>query len=439
MSIWASWGMARTRLYPPSVDPRFPELPPTPGGWSHTKFGGVLEVIARPMTLDANAKYRLLTAKRNRGGITLRGELLGKEILTKTQFEAKAGDFLISRRQIIHGACGIVPNDLDGAVVSNEYSTLRTRPGLLMEFFRHYVHSPYFQRTCFHSSHGVDVEKMIFKIDEWLAREFDAPPIREQKRIAAILSSVDDAIEATQAVIDQLQVVKKAMMAELLTRGLPGRHTKFKVTEIGQVPEEWEVVPLKELFHVQLGKMLNEAARESDGRSPYLANRNVQWGTVRLDDLNTMGFTESEREKFSLVIGDLLVCEGGEVGRTSIWRGELKNCFFQKAVQRLRRRTDRIVPEYVLYFMMMASANGLFLHLTGKSSIAHLTKEKLETVLVSVPPTEEQREIGQALGVMDTRLEAELENATSLRELKTALMSVLLTGDVRVIPDEDAA
>ncbi|WP_437765389.1 restriction endonuclease subunit S [Sorangium sp. So ce281] len=70
------------------------------------------------------------------------------------------------------------------------------------------------------------------------------PPLGEQRKIAAILCSVDGAIEATQTVIDQLQVVKKAMMAELLTRGLPGRHTRFRKTEIGEVPEEWKVVSL---------------------------------------------------------------------------------------------------------------------------------------------------------------------------------------------------
>ena len=63
------------------------------------------------------------------------------------------------------------------------------------------------------------------------------PPLPEQRKIAAILSSVDDAIEKTQAVIDQLQVVKRGLMQELLTRGLPGRHTQFKPTEIGNVPK----------------------------------------------------------------------------------------------------------------------------------------------------------------------------------------------------------
>ena len=74
------------------------------------------------------------------------------------------------------------------------------------------------------------------------------PPLPEQRKIAAILSSVDDAIEKTQAVIDQVQVVKRGLMQQLLTRGLPGRHTRFKQTEIGEIPEEWGIVPLEEFI-----------------------------------------------------------------------------------------------------------------------------------------------------------------------------------------------
>ena len=73
------------------------------------------------------------------------------------------------------------------------------------------------------------------------------PPLPEQRKIAAILSSVDDAIEKTRAVIDQVQVVKRGLMQELLTRGLPGRHKRFKQTEIGEIPEEWSCVSLGSL------------------------------------------------------------------------------------------------------------------------------------------------------------------------------------------------
>ena len=73
------------------------------------------------------------------------------------------------------------------------------------------------------------------------------PPLSEQRKIAAILSSMDDAIGKTQAVIDQVQVVKGGLMQELFTRGLPGRHTQFKQTEIGEIPEEWDLLPLAAL------------------------------------------------------------------------------------------------------------------------------------------------------------------------------------------------
>lgn len=255
--------MARTRLYPPSVDPGFPELPETPPGWRQTTFGEVLEVVERPVKLAPDKTYRLVNAKRSRGGITLRSELPGREILTKTQFEAKAGDFLISRRQIIHGACGVVPDDLDGAVVSNEYSTLKPRPALSLDFLRHYSHTPYFQRTCFHSSHGVDVEKMIFKIGEWLVRRIDLPPLQEQLKIASLLSSVDDALQSTRNVIGQLIVVRRALMSDLLTRGTPSRRAFKRLDEpwrlgrveagLQEIPEDWFLVPLSTLARLESG------------------------------------------------------------------------------------------------------------------------------------------------------------------------------------------
>ena len=82
---------------------------------------------------------------------------------------------------------------------------------------------------------------------------FSLPPLPEQRKIATILSSVDDAIEKTRAVIDQVQVVKRELMQELLTRGLPGRHTRFRQTEIGEIPEEWSLSPLPDAVFFQEG------------------------------------------------------------------------------------------------------------------------------------------------------------------------------------------
>ena len=119
----------------------------------------------------------------------------------KSQFRIEEGDFLISKRQIVHGACGTVPPDLGGAIVSNEYAVLRTRTTLDPRFLAYLSHSIHFQQNCFHSSIGVHIEKMIFKLERWLGLEFDIPPLPEQKKIAEILSTWDKAIETTEKLL----------------------------------------------------------------------------------------------------------------------------------------------------------------------------------------------------------------------------------------------
>lgn len=262
------------------------------------------------------------------------------------------------------------------------------------------------------------------------------PPLPEQRKIAAILSSVDETIETTEAVIAQLQVVKKAMMQELLTRGMPGRHTRFKQTEIGEIPEDWKVERIGRAFEIQLGKMLNEAARTGEVQLPYLANRHVQWGRVRLDDLPTMTFSPAERVKFSLRPGDLLVCEGGEVGRSALWRGELSECYFQKAVHRLRPVGGSVLPQFMLHYMRFAADLGLFSYLVGVSSIAHLTREKLATAVLPAPSLNEQLEISVALDAVDSRIDGEHQALAHIKGVKEGLSATLLSGDLRVTPDE---
>lgn len=180
-------------------------------------FGDAMEVVERPIELVDDLEYQLVTAKRSRGGVVARSRLLGRDVLTKTQFLIERDDFLMSNRQIIHGGCGIVPPALHGAVVSNEYSVLRPKSNLVLGYLSYLSHSIYFQQTCFHASVGVDVEKMIFDCERWLEFKIHLPPLHDQLQIAEILSSADDTIAATRAVFEQAQKLKSALMSELLT------------------------------------------------------------------------------------------------------------------------------------------------------------------------------------------------------------------------------
>jgi type I restriction enzyme S subunit len=163
---------------------------------------------------------------------------------------------------------------------------------------------------------------------------------------------------------------------------------------LGATPSHWAVSPVYARYHVQLGKMLDQSAVTGSDPAPYLRNQNIQWDRVDLNDLREMDFDPAERRKFALVVGDLLVCEGGDIGRTAMWRGELPECYFQKAVHRLRAfRPDQDEGRFLLYLMFAASKLGVFVAEGNRSTILHLTAEKLRRHRLPFPPIAEQREI----------------------------------------------
>lgn len=193
------------------------------------------------------------------------------------------------------------------------------------------------------------------------------------------------------------------------------------------LPQGWGLHQLGDLFEMQLGKMLSKEASSGPNRAAYLANRHVQWDRVVLNDLDAMSFSAAEREKFSLRDGDLLVCEGGEVGRTALWRGEAEKVFFQKAIHRLRPRDSAIEPRYMLRFMRRAADTGAFTDLSSQTSIAHLTREKLALLTVATPPLPEQRQIAAILDTLDDAIRKTEQIIAKLKQVKQGLLHDLLT------------
>ena len=192
-------------------------------------------------------------------------------------------------------------------------------------------------------------------------------------------------------------------------------------------PSRWSTESLGNLFTLQLGKMLNEDARSTHPKFPYLGNKDVQWGRFDFSDLREMHFNQKERQKFQLVPGDLLVCEGGEIGRTAIWTGEF-DCYYQKAIHRLRVRDPmEIEPRFVLHFMQFAATEGMFANLIAQSSIAHLTRTKLGRFIVPVPPLPEQRKIAAILSSVDDAVEKTQGIINQMQVVKHGLMQELLT------------
>ncbi|MDE0144706.1 MAG: restriction endonuclease subunit S [Nitrospira sp.] len=163
----------------------------------------------------------------------------------------------------------------------------------------------------------------------------------------------------------------------------------------------WPLKQVGELFDVQLGKMLSPKAKEGE-QLPYLANFNVQWGKFNLGNVKSMNFTESEKEKYALTRGDILMCEGGEVGRCAIWNERSTNFYYQKALHRLRPKDkDTINPYFMCIYMEHVTANNGVTKIVGETSIAHLTREKLCALKIPCPSKEQQDKIVKIIRTWD--------------------------------------
>ena len=267
------------------------------------------------------------------------------------------------------------------------------------------------------------------------------PPLPEQRKIAAILSSVDEVIEKTEAVIEQLQVVKKAMMQELLTRGLPGRHTRFKQTEIGEIPEEWEVVELPSIVRFQEGPGLRKWQFRDQG-FPFVNIRCLVDG--RLDLSNVRHIDEEEARvkyrHFWLDADDTLMSSSGTLGRIAVVRDTDLPLMLNTSVIRFRPHDEDVCTiDYMRCFMQGDWFLAQCVRESQGSAQANFGPSHLKKTVVALPDIEEQIRISEVIRSVDSVLEASQQERISLEATKQALMSVLLTGQVRVTPDEGSA
>ena len=201
------------------------------------KINQWITLVERPIELEDNASYQLVTVRRGFAGVESRGIFKGKEIKVKNYFVVQTGDFLISKRQIAHGACGIVPESLDGAVVSNEYNVFVPQKETNIDFFFLIMQLPYYKRLFYLMSDGVHIEKLLFKTNDWMKRSLSLPPLPEQQKIATILSTQDKVIELKEKLLAQKQQQKKYLMQQLLTgkKRLPGFNEKWKVKKFSEI------------------------------------------------------------------------------------------------------------------------------------------------------------------------------------------------------------
>ncbi|MCO8041691.1 restriction endonuclease subunit S [Acinetobacter bohemicus] len=416
--------MTRNTSYPESVKAGKPILHSLPNGWEQKTLDNYLNLESRKVNLLNDQEYDLVTVKRSRGGVVRREHLLGRNISVKTQFYIKEGDFLISKRQIVHGACGIVPKELDGSIVSNEYSVFTAKENFYLPYLEYLSETLYFQQVCFHSSIGVHIEKMIFKLETWFKWSFNIPPLAEQKKIAQILSTWDQTISTTEKLLENSQQQKKALMQQLLTgkkRLLDENGVKFS--------EKWKIFCLADIAEMNSGGTPKSSVAEYyDGGIPWVSIADMtnhgKWISTTERTLTSLGVENSSARLYPK--NTILYAMYASIGECSIAKVEVTS---SQAILGIRPK-DCLHYEF-LYFYLCSLKDRIKLQ-GQQGTQSNLNAGMVKDFKINLPNLKEQQAIANVLNICDEEILVLQKKLDCLKQEKKALMQQLLTGKKRV-------
>ena len=196
--------------------------------------------------------------------------------------------------------------------------------------------------------------------------------------------------------------------------------------------EAWPRRPLGELFEIGAGKTMSAAARNGTDKTPFLRTSNVLWDEIDLTSVDKMSIPERELPAKLLRRGDLLVCEGGEIGRAAIWDGDIEPMSFQNHLHRLRPIAPDVEPRFYVFFLQCAFTQlGIFEGAGNRTTIPNLSRSRLAELVVPHPPLGEQQAISAALSRVRAALRTQDRSLAASQTLKHAAMHTLFTRGLR--------
>ena len=346
--------------------------------------------------------------------------------------------FAMNKMKAWQGSYGV---SYHNGIVSPAYFVFDVK-GVSEDYFHLAIRSkayvPYFAQA----SDGVRIDQWDLSKARMRQIPLLIPSAIEQAAIVRYLDHVDQRIQryvsVKQKLTDLLEEQRQAVIYRAVTRGLDPK-VRLKpsgVSWIGDVPMHWEITALRHRYSQCLGKMLDSKRITGSYLLPYLRNIDIQWDQINTQDLPRMDILPSEYNRYTVQYGDLLVCEGGEIGRCAIWADELDLCGYQKALHRLRpHATNRDIPRFLYYVFRTAVKNQSFTD-GHVSTIAHLTGDKLRTQRFPFPPFPEQVAIveylDKATADIDTAIGRTHREIELVREYRERLIADVVTGKLDV-------
>jgi len=350
-------------------------------------------------------------------------------------FLLQAGDFVVSSSGTLGRVATVTEADIP-LMLNTSIIRMRSKEPTRcsMQYLWHYLRSKHFLDQVTRESQGS--AQANFGPSHLDKAMIILPPLKEQLKIASRLSAIDAAIEKTKAVIDQTKRLKQGLLQELLTRGIG--HTKFKQTEIGEIPEGWSVDSLESICSggkgLQTGPFGSQlhASDYVNAGVPVVMPRDIK--NLNIDGENAAKVSQDLADSLSkhkLQYGDLVFSRRGDIGRCGIVRKE--NVGWLCGTGCLRARADsQINPFYLLYAVASQRAQSwLNEHAVGQTML-NLNSSILGDLQIPIPRRQEQDKIVKLLTGIDNHLTS--NSFVNLESIKAAVSRDLLSGDVRCIP-----
>ncbi len=330
-------------------------------------------------------------------------------------------------------------------IISSAYGVYRLRPEIAedFEYFHQLLRSRAYDWEFTVRSKGIWVSRLQLTDEAFLEMPILVPPVGDRTAIVRFIRHLDQLvnqlIRAKRKMIELLNEQKQAIIHRAVTRGLDPTVTlkPSGIEWLSDIPAQWTVMALRLRYSVELGKMLDGKRITGNYLIPYLRNTDVQWDNIRTAQLPQMDIRTEEYERYTVRAGDLLVCEGGEVGRSAMWAECDSVVGYQKALHRLRPRCPHADnPRFLMYQLFYVAQKGVFKADGSENTIAHLTSEKLRKYRFAFPGRVEQDDLVKYIDFASQGINLAISKANSeidlIREYRSRLISDVVTGQVDV-------
>ena len=381
-------------------------------------LGEILTKSEEWITLKPDKGYREVTVRLWGRGVVQRREVAGAEIAATRRLVVRAQQFILSRIDARNGAFGLVPDSLDGAIVSSDFPVFAPNHLRILPAFLYWMSKTReFVGVCRAASEGTTNRVRLVE-GRFLATEIALPPLEEQRRIVGRIEELAAKINKAQGLHREAAEGVEALYPAKASEIFPSRSSVV-------------YVPLGELAEVRGG--IQKGPHREPGRNPvrYVTVAHVQRNSLLLCDPRFFEVTPTELDRWRLEVGDVLIIEGNgsaeQIGRTALFRGEIENCVHQNHVIRIRPDRRRMDPEFLnAYLNSPPGQDEVHARSRTTSGLRNLSIGRIKEVTIPLPPLSEQDRIIADLSSLGERLDVLKQlRAEAMAELDALLPSVL--------------